>query len=216
MVEKNSVLVICSHSDDQMFGPGGTIAKYANEGKDVFTIIFSFGETSHIWFKRDVTAKMRVQEAKDADKVVGGKGITFLGLEEGKFIKVAEEKDIYGKLKKIILEKKPSKIFTHSINDLHSDHRAVYKIVLEVYDRMRYKCDIYSFDVWNPINLIKRDQPKLYVDITETFKKKIEALKCFRSQKVAMLSLLWSVYLKAVINGFHNHCKYAERFYKIR
>ena len=116
----------------------------------------------------------------------------------------------------LTLEKKPAKIFTHSIDDPHTDHRAVYKIVTDTYDSMRYKCDVYSFDVWNPINFRKRDQPKLYVDITDTFKTKLSALRCFESQKIAMITLLWSVYLRAIINGLHNHCKYAERFYKIR
>jgi LmbE family N-acetylglucosaminyl deacetylase len=215
-MKKDSVLVICAHSDDEIFGPGGTIAKYAQEGKKVYSIIFSFGETTHIHLKKPIAVKMRVKEAKEADKVIGGKGVRFLGLNETKFEKEAKEKDTYKKLKQIITEKKPAKIFTHSIDDPHTDHRAVYKIVTDTYDSMRYKCDVYSFDVWNPINFRKRDQPKLYVDITDTFKTKLSALRCFESQKIAMITLLWSVYLRAIINGLHNHCKYAERFYKIR
>ena len=215
-MKKDSVLVLCAHSDDQIFGPGGTIARYAKEGKTIYTVIFSFGETTHIHLKRSIAVSMRVKEAKVADRFIGGKGVKFLGLNEGKFEREAKEKGIYKKLEQIISDKRPSKIFTHSVDDIHSDHRAVYKIVTETYDSIRYKCEVYSFDVWNPINFRKRDQPRLYVDITDTFKTKLNALKCFESQKIAMISLLWSVYLRAIINGMHNNCRYAERFYKVR
>lgn len=41
MVER--ILVIVAHSDDQMLGPGGTLVKYAKEGKEIHTVIFSYG-----------------------------------------------------------------------------------------------------------------------------------------------------------------------------
>ena len=209
-----SILVICAHSDDQVFGPGGTIARYAEEGKNVYTIVFSYGETSHPWYKKKVAAKTRVKEAQAADKIIGGRGVVFLGIPETKFLK--KKKRIIKQLTRIIKERKPDKIFTHSINDIHKNHREVYKIVSKTYNKMDYKCEIYSFDIWNPINLIKRNQPKMYVDISDTFKKKIEALKCFRSQKISMMSLLWSVYLKAIFNSFNLKCRFAERFDRIR
>jgi len=56
----------------------------------------------------------------------------------------------------------------------------------------------------------------MYVDITDTFKLKLKALRCFKSQWMTMISLLWSVYFRAIINGLDARCKYAERFYKIR
>src|SRR3989338_9727691 len=141
---KDSILVLCAHSDDQIFGPGGAIAKYSEQGKEVFTIIFSYGETSHLHLKRKVAVKMRVEEAKEADKIIGGSGIYFLGLDEGSFIKEAGSRGINKILKRIILDKKPAKIFTHSSDDPHNDHRAVYRIVTETFDKMRYKCDVYS------------------------------------------------------------------------
>ena len=216
MGKKEFIFVICAHSDDQILGPGGTLAKYAKEGKEIFTIIFSYGETSHFWLKKKVSAEIRVEEAQAADEVIGGSGVVFFGLKEGKFLEETENKKIKTRLKKLIKEKKPIKIFTHSVDDAHNDHRAVYKIVTELTEDIKYKGDLLSFDIWHIMDLKKREKPKLYVDITPTFKIKLKALKCFKSQRLAMLFPYIIVYINMFINGLKNDCKYAEKFYKIK
>jgi len=213
---KESVFVICAHSDDQILGPGGTLAKYAKEGKEIFTIIFSYGEASHFWLKKKVSVEIRVKEAQNADKVIGGSGVIFFGLTEGKILEEVKDKKIKDKIKKLIKEKKPAKIFTHSADDAHDDHRAVYKTVMELTDEIKYKGDLLSFDIWHIVDFKKREKPKLYVDITSTFKVKLKALKCFESQKLAMLFPYINVYINAFINGLKNDCKHAEKFYKIK
>jgi len=192
------------------------VAKYAKEGKKIFTIIFSYGETSHFWLKKKVSAEIRVKEAQNADKVIGGSGVVFFGLKEGKFLEETENKKIKTRLKKLIKEKKPIKVFTHSADDPHVDHRAVYNVVKEIVDEINYKGSLLSFDIWNIADFKKREKPKLYVDITSTFKVKLKALKCFESQKLAMLFPYINVYINAFINGLKNDCKYAEKFYKIK
>ncbi len=213
---KECVFVVCAHSDDQILGPGGTLAKYAKEGKEIFTVIFSYGEISHVWYKKKVGVEIRVKEAQEADKVINGSGVVFFGVREGRFMKDAESKDIKERLKKLIKDKKPFRIFTHVVDDAHDDHRSVYRVVKQALDEMDYKGDLLGFDVWNIIDLRKREMPKFYVDITETFSIKIEALKCFRSQRIAMLFPYLGVYLNSLSNGFKNDCKHAEKFYKIR
>jgi LmbE family N-acetylglucosaminyl deacetylase len=214
--DPNSVLVVCAHSDDQIFGPGGTVAKYAKEGKKVRTIIFSYGELSLPLQKKEYTIKARVKEAKDVDKYLGGSGVTFLGLEESKFSEQFIKKKMYPKLKRIILEYNPGIIFTHSVDDPMPDHRALTKLLLETIDRMRYKCDVYMFDVWNLFNFKKRHYVKIVVDISDTFNMKIKALKMFTSQKNSLILLMWSVYLRAWHSGRDIKVKKAETFYKIR
>ncbi|MDO8740104.1 MAG: PIG-L family deacetylase [Candidatus Woesearchaeota archaeon] len=211
-----SIIVICSHSDDQIFGPGGTLAKYAKEGKEIYTIVLSYGESSHPHFQRKVAVETRVDEAKKADEVIGGKGVVFIGLKEGKFRLQAEEKNMKENIKKIIKKIKPSKIFTHTSDDPHKDHRETYQLVMEIADELSYKGDVYSFAIWNPLKIGKRNLPKLVVDISDTFKTKINALNCFESQKLSLLFLLWSVYLKAIVNGLKNKCRFAEVFWKER
>ena len=56
-----SVFVLCAHSDDQILGVGGTMARYSHEGKEVTIIVFSYGEKSHIWLKKRYIANIRIQ-----------------------------------------------------------------------------------------------------------------------------------------------------------
>lgn len=211
----DNIIVICAHSDDQIFGPGGTIAKYAQEGKNIYTIIFSYGELSHPWFKQAITTKMRINEAKEVDKIIKGKGVFFLGLDEGKF-EEQFEKEGKQKLLDILRQNSPKSIFTHSEDEPLKDHRLVNKIVRSLVEEQNIDCHIYTFDVWNLFDLKKNKYPKLVVDISDTFSIKIAALKIFKSQFMAMIALLWSVYLKAFFNGIKYKKRFVEVFYKIK
>jgi LmbE family N-acetylglucosaminyl deacetylase len=209
------VFIICAHSDDEILGPGGTIAKYSKEGIDVHTFIMSYGEMSHPWMIENHTIKTRVKEAQNADKVIGGKSVTFLGLREGNFIKQAKEKKIMSRLRKRIMELNPSKILTHSLNDPLPDHRAVLEIVKKTISKLKKKPDVYSFAIWNPISIKKRNRPKLIVDISQTYHLKVKALMCFKSQKLSIYQLLPSVTIQNFLAGIHNGKRFVETFYKV-
>ena len=214
MTEK--ILVFCAHPDDQVFGPGGTLIKYAKEGKDITIVLFSKGEGSHPWLKEEVITERRKSENVKVDKILGTNTTISFGLKDGNISKDAEENNTLEKVKDIIKEFKPTKIFTHTLVDPLPDHKAVNKIVRKAFDELEPNSDLYTFDVWNILNNKGTKHPKLVVDISKTFKKKVHALKTFKSQKAALFSLLWSVYFRAIYNGLKNHYKYAEVFYKIR
>jgi len=211
-----NIFVICAHPDDEVFGAGGTIAKYSKEGFNVDVMIFSYGEQSHPWLRKYVVMEMRKKESKEASKIIGVKNIEFFGLREGNFEEDAIKNNVYGKIAYAIKKKRPVKIFTHSADDPHPDHKTVHDSVLISLKKSGLKCDVYTFDIWNPVSIRKRGSPKLYVDISDTFGKKIEALKCFKSQKISMISLLWSIYLKAIVHGAENGTRFAEVFYKVK
>ncbi|MBT4540673.1 PIG-L family deacetylase [Candidatus Woesearchaeota archaeon] len=213
--KKEIILCFCAHNDDQVIGAGGTLAKYTAEGKEVYTYIFSYGESSHPHLHREVIVKTRVAESQAADKIISGSGIFHLGLKEGSFIKEIEERGFKERIKKIISEKKPTKIFTHSQDDPHPDHRAVNKIIREVTAQVRCKCDLFSFDIWNFWLAKGRRRPMLVVDITTTFDQKIRAIKAHKSQKMALITMIPATYARSIINGLNHHYRYAEVFYKI-
>jgi LmbE family N-acetylglucosaminyl deacetylase len=216
MAKKRRIVFFCAHNDDQVIGAGGTIAKYAEEGKEVVTVIFSYGEKSHAWMKPEHIISTRIKEAEACNKILNGSDIIFFDLKEGSFMKQYEELELYDKIKEIIDKYKPEKIFYHGVDDPHPDHQAVHKMINDVLDRTEDEIDAYTFDVWTPINLRKRNTPKMVVDITKTFKKKIKSFKVHKSQKSAIISLLWSVYVKAYLYGLQYGYKYAEVFYKVR
>jgi N-acetylglucosamine malate deacetylase 1 len=217
MTSPESILFLCAHNDDQIIGGGGTIAKYAKEGKKIYTVIFSFGETSLPHYTEQESKVTRVLESKKAAKVLGETETYYLGLKEGNFEREINEKQISDKIDIIIKRIRPSKIFTHSIDDPHPDHREVYNFTENLIESINYKGEVYSYNVWNLfLNFRKRNFPKLVVDITDSFHIKLEALKQHKSQFLARMSLTWSVYVQAIMNGFDNQMRFAEIFYKIR
>lgn len=216
MMQKETILVFTAHNDDQIIGAGGTLAKYAQEGKQVVVYIFSFGELSHPHFKKEEIIKTRVNEMHQSDKILRIKESFFLGIQEGVF----HEEFIKKKRKEVIihaLEKNhPIKIFTHARDDPHPDHKAVHEIIKEIITEVDYKGEVYTFDVWNPFSVRERELPKLVVDITKTMEAKVNALKIHESQLVTLLTMLPSVYVRAIINGLAYGYLYAEKFTKMK
>ncbi len=214
--KSETVLVLCAHNDDHILGVGGTLAKYNKEGKNIVVIIFSYGESSHVWLKENETIKMRVKESHQADKYLGIEKTYYYGLKEGNIEKEFDEKKLKQKLKRTIKILDPIKIFTHSFDDLHPDHRAVYRKVIETLNEIKRDFELYSFDIWNPFNLRKRDSPKMVVDVTDTFSQKMKAFSLHKSQWHAKTIMTPAAYARGFFNGLNHDFKYAEVFYKLK
>ncbi len=215
-----SVLVTCAHPDDEIFGPGGALIKWAKEGAAITTVIYTYGHLTHPHLKDEVIAAIRAKEALEADKRIGGGGIVFLGLREGRFVKD------FGKarprLEAAFMKHSPEMVLTHSPDDPHPDHRAVAKTTLAVYDAMKLKCPVYSFPVWNIVNFAAARTPRLVVDTSGAFAEKIGALKLFQSQITPFPGTILTslLYLYTHVRDFANGVRYghhfAEVFYKVR
>jgi LmbE family N-acetylglucosaminyl deacetylase len=213
---KDIVIIFCAHNDDNIIGVGGTAALYSSKGVDVISVIFSYGEKSHPWLQKKEVIRMRVEESQKADIIVGGEKTYYLGLNEGNFPFEVQERNIKDKIARFIEELKPSRIFTHSEDDFHPDHRAVYSAVFSTVEKLDYKGDVYSFDVWNPFAVRNRNRPRLVVDVTKTFRKKIQAFRLHKSQWMTMVTMIPAVYARAFFNGLEYGFTYAEVFVKIR
>src|SRR3989344_5518816 len=207
-----TVMVFCSHLDDEIIGPGGTLAKYKKEGKDVIVVIFSYGEKSHPHLKEEVVSSTRQKEAEDIDRFFERESI-FFGLEEGNIREEANKKNIRDQIKILVRKYKPEIIFTHSSLDPHPDHKAVNNVVLDLLKKIKYKGIIYTFEVWNVLN---ENKPAIYIDISDTFNLKKRALKKFKSQKMFIYTLWIPMWYRARTYGKKCNCRYAEKFYKIQ
>src|SRR3989338_10094397 len=208
----DTVFIFSAHSDDFVLGAGGTVAKYVQEGKKVFVVVFSYGEKSHPWLKHKIVQTMRFQETLEASKILQCK-VVFFDIKEFNFYEDAKRKNLQKKLLQFIQRQKPSKIFNHSSEDPHPDHRAVNKITLEVYEGSSLKPEILVYSIWNPVSF-RTAYPALYVDCSKTFTTKLQALRTFRSQRFqAIYPLFLLVLFRALKEGWHMRKRFAEKFF---
>jgi LmbE family N-acetylglucosaminyl deacetylase len=219
MAKKGTVLVIVAHNDDHIIGAGGTLAKYAQEGKKVKTIIMSYGEASHPHLKPKVIIEKRYKESLESDKILGGSGLVYLGLKEGKFSQEFKKKKTMEKLAFLIKRQKPEKILTIGPGDMHPDHNAVYKMVEELIKSGKITCPVYAFEVWSAVQTFKRDAPKLVVDVSDTYNLKVKALKAHKSQTKHLFpfipALRFKMWIHALSHGWKHGHRYVEEFYKL-
>lgn len=216
-----TVFVFCAHSDDQVFGAGGTIAKLHDEGYTIITIILSQGEMSHPWLEKENLAKARMSESYEASKILGIYQTIFFDLPEDRIYEYFEENPKFQDRIIELLEKHaPDKIFTHGSEDPHPAHRHVFRLVsesiLQVREAHEYDPEVYLYDVWTLANYKRVSRSYVYFDISETFDLKIEALREFgRTQKVALIALWATVYIRAFFAGISSRYRLAERFSRI-
>ena len=171
-MEKN-ILVLAPHTDDVEFGCGGTIARFANEGKDVWYVAFSAAEKSvPDEFPKDILRK-EVTEATEILGVTKERRI-ILSYPVREFpLHRQELLDEMIELGECI---KPDIVFLPSTYDTHQDHQT---IVQEGFRAFK-KTTMLGYEVpWN--NLTFSTQTFVFLK-EEHINKKTEALKCYRSQ----------------------------------
>ncbi|PIZ51002.1 hypothetical protein COY27_05090 [Candidatus Woesearchaeota archaeon CG_4_10_14_0_2_um_filter_33_13] len=214
--ELETIFVFGAHTDDFVIGAGGTLAKYVQEGKKVISIVFSLGELSHPWIKDHVIKSIRSKETLDAGEIMGCETF-FLNLRDQKISEDYLKNNTEDKLLALLIKHQPTKIFTHSIEDPHPDHKTVHKITLELYDKLNFepKPEVYVYSVWNPVSF-KTGWPSLYVNITNTFSIKLQALKTFRSQKIHVAYPFILLLFRAFLQGIKIRTWFGERFYRVK
>jgi len=190
------VLVITAHPDDVDFGAGGTVASFTKAGVEVFYCICTNGDAGG--FDREVPrseiAGIRQAEQRAAGEVLGVHDVTYLGYPDGK-LEVSQElrRDISRQIRRV----RPDLVLTQSperhwqrIGASHPDHMAAGEAALRaVYPDARNPfahpelleegLDAYSApEVW----VTGRETPNHWVDVTDVFELKKEALLCHVSQ----------------------------------
>lgn len=186
---RNAVLVIAAHPDDEVLGCAGVVADHVNNGMDVSVLILGEGVTSR--FKegqQDARERALAQIKESVNNAAGILGVkkTFIfGFPDNRFDTVALL-DIVKTIENVKDEIRPDIVYTHHYNDLNIDHRIAYNAVLTACRPIKQETvkEIYSFEIpssteWNYPYVFS---PNIFVDIAGTIDKKIEALKAYRTE----------------------------------
>jgi LmbE family N-acetylglucosaminyl deacetylase len=132
MTNKHAVMAVFAHPDDEAFGTGGTLTKYAAEGCDVYLVTATRGEAGKIAEPGLATAanlpQVREQELRCACQVYGIHPPLFLDYMDGQ-LPIVHQGQAVGKLVRIIRELCPQVLITFGPDGIygHYDHIAVHR-----------------------------------------------------------------------------------------
>jgi LmbE family N-acetylglucosaminyl deacetylase len=198
--EVRKVLVIAAHPDDIDFGAAGTVARWTDAGIEVVYCLVTDGDaggSDRTVSRRDMAA-LRRREQTAAAAQAGVHDLRFLGYPDGRVeATLALRKD----LARVIRQVRPDRVVSPSPERdyvrpgiSHPDHRAVGNAALDaVYPDARNPfafADLLDTEKLEPwiVREVLISGPRVpvastrYVDVTETFDRKIAALREHVSQ----------------------------------
>lgn len=204
---KRKILVLAPHTDDGEFGCGATISKMISMGDQVFYAAFSLAEESvPPPFPKNILEK----EVREATSVLGIESSNLLLFKYKVRHFASHRQEILEDLVKINIELKPDLVFMPALHDLHQDHSTISMEGFRAFKHTSILC--YELP-WNNLNFATQSFVKLEL---EHVNKKIEALKCYKSQQQKHYASAEFIRSLAVTRGIQIGANYAEVFEVVR
>ena len=178
-----AILVVAPHPDDEVFGCGGTIAKYARAGHKVHVIIVTKGDDL---FDPQLIEQGR-REGLQAHELLGVARSHFADLPAIK-LDTLPQYSINETLRGWFEEIRPDTLFLPFLGDINRDHQIVHAscmvaarpILMDL--RAIYCYETLSCTNWNSPGIVPTFTPNTFVDIADEIEVKIEATKAYASQ----------------------------------
>ena len=175
------ILAIAAHRDDVELTCGGTLIKAVSLGRKTAVIDLTAGELG-----TRGSAELRGEEAERAAKVMGLSSRENFGLPDGGVVNTPETR---AKLAAMIRKLKPQVVIAPSMTGKHPDHTVSAQLIRDACFVAGLKKVEPEVPVHRPRKVIhclayREDniKPTFVVDISDSFEKKLEAVKCYSSQ----------------------------------
>ncbi len=216
-----NVLVIAPHSDDEILGVGGTIAKHIAKGNDVYVCIVTRG--SGKLYSEDLLAR-RDTEVIACHEFLGIKETILLNFEATHLEHVSRI-EFNQKLFDVIQRVKPDEVYIPHYGDMHKDHNVVTNAAM-VCLRPKYGhtvSRVYCYETpsetgWNIPGVLTDFMPNVYNDISDYLETKIKAMSHYQTQLVPFPNprSLEALEAMAKFRGSVSGCNAAEAFALVR
>ena len=192
MVSPCDILTIIAHPDDAEFGAAGSIAAWTAEGKTVVYVVCTGGGkgTSDRKVSPADLERIRQQEQRAAASVLGVSEVVFLGMEDQGLEDTREFRETVVRL---IRRYRPEKVISSDPYRRylwHRDHRIVGQVVMDALfpyarDHLAYpdllEEGLEPHKVQEAL-FFGTDEVNHWIDISDTFEIKLEALICHATQ----------------------------------
>ena len=191
-LELNRVLVVAAHPDDEVLGCGGTIARHADAGDQVQVLIVAEGATSRQNQRDPIQARDELsalaQASQTAGLILGAAGVELLDLPDNRLDSL-DRLDLIKRIEVIISRHQPQVVYVHHIGDVNVDHRRLHEAVVTACRptpghpvRRLLSFEVASSTEWQPPGSASVFQPNWFVDISDQWQRKREALEAYASE----------------------------------
>lgn len=219
-------LVLAPHADDEVLGMGGTIARFADEGKQVVVAILTgHGKYKHPLWEPELWDRIR-QEAKQSCAGLGVSDVIFRELPAACLDHVPAW-EINRIVSDVLREVQPEEVYIPFCHDLHQDHQAIaYAATVACRPYLgvgRQVKRVLAYETLSethlaPPYLAPAFQPNVFIDISSYLDKKIEAMRAYESQLQAdhLPRSIEALRALARFRGTHIGVEAAESFVLLR
>ena len=201
-----NILVIGAHYDDAELGAGGTMAKLAAEGRNVYKLTLTDNVTKSSHLHINVEYETSVRESALACEVLGVKEIT--EFEPVECCHLFYDTETMQRVEDVLYKYSIDTVFMHYNDDLNQDHISASKICLTA----ARHCQNVFFYQSNLYILPRVFTPTVYFDISDYIDKKREALYKYTGDHNRFNSLFETNIERNHVWGYSNKCAYAEGF----
>ena len=189
---REKVLIVAAHPDDEVLGCGGTIAKHSKSGDEVKILIVAEGSTARQPRRNKDDALEELTTLKKAAEVaaslLGAHELEMLGLPDNRMDSL-DRLDVNKLIEEQIHSYNPSIVYTHHCGDLNVDHRRLHEAVVTACRpipnhpvKHLLSFEVASSTEWQTTGSGQGFHPNWFVDITEHWNQKYEALKAYSSE----------------------------------
>ncbi|WP_331376186.1 PIG-L deacetylase family protein [Sinorhizobium chiapasense] len=178
-------LVVAPHPDDEVLGVGGTIARLASEGEEVFVAVVTEGKPP-TFHPADV-AKTQA-EAAEAHRILRVKETFWLRLPAARLAETSHA-TVNGALFELVRRLSPQTVVLPFVGDMHMDHQLTFTSALVAcrphqadFPKLILAYETLSETNWNAPYLSPAFVPNVFVDISKHLETKLTAMRMFASQ----------------------------------
>ena len=181
---KLHILAIAAHPDDIELGCAGTLIKHALSGQNVGILDLTEGELG-----TRGTRDIRREEANEAAKIMGVKVRDNANMADGFFLNdEAHQRRLVAYLRYY----RPEIVIANALHDRHPDHGRGGRLIADAcflsgLRKIETQWEEVAQAPWRPKRVYhmlqdRLTEPTFIVDISSVFEKKMDAIRCYKSQ----------------------------------
>lgn len=186
MAHPEKVLVVAAHSDDEVLGCGGTIARHVDAGDIVDILFVADGVSSRGNDPREL--ERRCDAARRAAEILGARPPRFLNLPDNQ-LDTVPRLTIIQAIERASAALEPARVYTHHAGDLNIDHRIVHEAVVTAFRPLSGSSvrALLAFEVLSSTEWATRPpemgfRPDHFIDVHRQMHRKLAALAAYAEE----------------------------------